>query len=197
MIIQQPVEKYRNGIGFYGFVVAEIYEMLWLCFFTWMILFASKSIQSITDEIENSFSTLGGATGHQVMNWTRRYCSILKFIDGIDEFFGATLLILTIKISFGVTLGSICLVRDFHQLSSEDVVYMVLHITTKMIAISIIIWVTEIMKEKVKITLKHTLSIDENVYFQSWQASNLVEELTKCYSMENASQSEVGSIMIT
>ena len=176
-------------------VVTEIYEMLWLCFFTWMIWFASKSIQSITDEIENSFSTRAGATGHQVMNWSRRYCSTLKFIDGIDEFFGAALFIITVNIFVQVITASEKLIDHFDKLPREKIVVLIVEITTHMIQISLVIWTTEKMKEKVNMTAKHTLSIDKNGYYSLFQASNLVEELNNCFSLKNKFQPEVSSII--
>ena len=136
-------------------MVADIYEMLWLCFFTWLICFASKSIQSITDEIENSFSTRAGATGNQVMNWSRRYCSILKFIDGIDEFFGATLFIVAVNIFFKVITASVPLINHFETIPRDNKIKLFVEITTHMIQISLVIWTTEKMKEKVKITHKY------------------------------------------
>ena len=172
--------------------MAEIYEMLWLCFFTWMIWFASKSIQSITDEIENSFS---GETGHQVMNWTHRYCSILKFIDGIDEFFGATLFIITVNIFFQIITASVKLIDHFDKLPRETIVELIVEITAHRIQISLVIWTTEKMKEKVNMTAKYIESIEKKFNYLLFQASNLVEELNNCFSLKNKLQPEVSSII--
>lgn len=96
-----------------GIIIGESYECFLVVLFVSLTWLANMSIQILIQDVQTD-TVLLELIDNVVLNWKRRYCIILEFIEEVNNFFGPALLIFISKYVIMFIVYSFMLVNQFH-----------------------------------------------------------------------------------
>lgn len=129
----------------------DIYKDTALLMFGFFIWFASESIQVIIKDIETCSSSIGNTFNYRLATWKRNYFVILGLIEEIDRFFGPALLVNIASLFLSTTFFSFRIIYVIFRGLDERQYASILKLTRNLLTIFGIIFITERLKNKVKI----------------------------------------------
>ena len=77
----------------FGIMIDKTLSYCCLMIFVGLTWLVSKSIQMITEQVENAVVMTDDATNHQLRKWKKSYFLTLNLIEEMDGFFGPILLV--------------------------------------------------------------------------------------------------------
>ena len=132
-----------------GIIIGESYESILIALFTTLILLASMSIETITEDVQNDVFSFQPVT-NRIGNWQRNYSMIMSFVAEVDCFFGPALIILLTKYLALSIIYSFTAVNYLYRL--EFSVFSLFYLLRNCLLILLIIIGSQQMESKVRRT---------------------------------------------
>ena len=136
----------------FGIMIDKTLSYCCLMIFVGLTWLVSKSIQMITEQVENAVVMTDDATNHQLRKWKKSYFLTLNLIEEMDQFFGPIFLV-TLKRMFLIIITHVYLCWcEIEELRINGPVGLIRHlfkITMTLIWMSLLTFGTQRMKKKV------------------------------------------------